>query len=166
MGANPRLQERFLKAYESHGTISAAARESGVSRQSHYEWMANDEAYCNKFKGVRCVTCQRIEDSLVERLANGWEEAVYQGGECVGYKRRFDNGAAISYLDRHDPDFIKGKKQNVGVTSNSGTFPTVQFMMPSNGRNVGLGEQVIELARTDPEYLEFQRQKMLAVDTE
>ena len=61
MGANPRLQERFLKAYESHGTISAAARESGVSRQSHYEWMANDEAYCDKFKGVRCVTCQRID---------------------------------------------------------------------------------------------------------
>ena len=162
MGANPRLQEKFLRAYEGHGTISAAARESGVSRQSHYEWVAKDKAYLDKFKGLRCATCQRIEDSLVERLADGWEEAVYQGGECVGYKRKFDNSAAIAYLDRHDPDFIKGKKQNVDLTSDSGTFPKVQFMMPSNGRNVGLGEQVIELARTDPEYLEFQRQKMLA----
>ena len=109
-------------------------------------------------KALRYNVCQQIEDALVERLAFGWEEPVFQQGEEVGRKRKFDNSAAIAYLDRHDPDFIKGKKQNVDVTSNNETIPAVQF--------VEVGEQLVALARSDPEYLEFQRQKMLAEDAE
>ena len=104
-----------------------------------------------------------IEDALVERLAFGWEEPVFQQGKKVGVKRKFDNSAAIAYLDRHDPDFIAGKRQNVDVTSNGETLPAVQFTMPSNGRNPG--DDIVNLAQNDPDYLEYKRQKMLAEDT-
>ena len=97
--------------------------------------MARDSEYREQFRELRYSVCQRIEDSLVERLINGWPEPVYQGGVLVGHKTKYDNAAAIAYLDRHDPDFIKGKRQNVDVTSNGETLPAVQFMMPSNGRN-------------------------------
>ena len=156
MKANPDLQDAFLKAFSIHGEIKKAAEIANVARQSHYAWMAGDDSYRERFRALRYNVCQLIEDSLVVRLANGWDESVYQGGELVGTKKKFDNSAAIAYLDRHDPDFIKGKKQNVDVTSNNETLPSVQF--------VGVGEQIIELARSDPEYLEFQRQKMLAED--
>ena len=158
MKTNKDLQGCFLSAYCVHGEVKAAAKACGVSRQSHYNWMNHDDEYRAKFRGLRYAVCQQIEDALVERLAFGWDEAVYQGGELVGYKKRFDNANAIAYLDRHDPDFIKGKKQNVDVTSNNETIPAVQF--------VGVGEQLIALARSDPDYLEFQRQKMLAEDAE
>ena len=154
MNANKDLQASFLAAYGVHGEVKAAAKAAGIARQSHYKWMADDDEYRAKFRGLRYAVCQMIEDALVERLAFGWDEAVYQGGELVGHKRKFDNANAIAYLDRHDPDFIKGKKQNVDVTSNNETIPAVQF--------VGVGEQLIALARSDPDYLEFQRQKMLA----
>ena len=162
--ANPDLQDAFLAAYGVHGEVKAAAKACGVSRQSHYLWMNHDDEYRAKFRGLRYAVCQMIEDSLAERLAFGWDEAVYHGGELVGYKKRFDNANAISYLDRHSPDWIKGKQQKVDITSNGGTFPTVQFTMPSNGRNPG--DDIVNLAQNDPDYLEYKRQKMLAEDAQ
>ena len=148
MKANKDNQAKFLDVYATIGTINKTASETGISRQTHYDWMAKDEEYRAKFRALRYNNCQKIEDSLVERLVEGWDEPVYQGGELVGSKRKFDNSAAIAYLDRHDKDFIAGKKQGVDVTS--------------NGESLSLGDKVVDLARTDPEYLEFQRQKMLA----
>ena len=158
MKANIDLQDAFLNAFSVHGEIKKSAEVAKVARQSHYAWMAGDEDYRTRFRALRYNVCQQIEDALVERLAFGWDEAVYQGGELVGHKRKFDNANAIAYLDRHDPDFIAGKKQNVDVTSNNEPIPAVQF--------VGVGEQLIALARSDPDYLEFQRQKMLAEDAD
>ena len=158
MKANPDLQAAFLKAFSVHGEIKKSAELVNIGRQTHYDWMAGDEDYRAKFRALRYAVCQMIEDALVERLAFGWEEPVFQQGDKVGVKRKFDNSAAIAYLDRHDPDFIAGKKQNVDVTSNNEPIPAVQF--------VGVGEQLIALARSDPDYLEFQRQKMLAEDAD
>ena len=164
MKANPDLQDAFLAAFSVHGEIKKSAEVAKVARQSHYAWMAGDEDYRARFRALRYNVCQQIEDALVERLAFGWDEAVYQGGELVGYKKRFDNANAISYLDRHSPDWIKGKQQKVDITSNGGTFPTVQFTMPSNGRNPG--DDIVNLAQNDPDYLEYKRQKMLAEDAQ
>ena len=111
--------------------------------------MANDDEYRAQFRALRYTICQRIEDSLIDRLANGWEEPVFQGGEEVGIKRKFDNSAAIAYLDRHDKDFIKGKKQNVDVTSNGETL------------SVDIGTSVERLAASDPDYLAYRQQQLL-----
>ena len=162
MRANLDLQAAFLKAFSIHGQIKAAAEAANIGRQTHYDWIAGDEDYRKKFRSLRYAVCQMIEDALVERLAFGWEEPVFQQGEKVGVKRKFDNSAAIAYLDRHDPDFIAGKRQNVDVTSNGETLPAVQFTMPSNGRNPG--DDIVNLAQNDPDYLEYKRQKMLAED--
>ena len=133
--ADTGLQDGFLEAYAVAGKITTAAENAGVSRQSHYRWMAGDEAYRKRFRSLRYAVCQRIEDELVDRLINGWLEPVYQGGVHVGDKRKFDNAGAIAYLDRHDPDFQRGKRQNVDVTSNGETLPPIQFYIPDNGRN-------------------------------
>ena len=129
------LQQQFLQAFKVQGTVSKASKAANVARQSHYRWMATDVAYSAEFKALRYTICQQIDDSLTDRLANGWDEPVYQGGKLVGHKRKYDNAAAIAYLDRHDPDFIKGKRQNVDLTSSGAAVPAVQFFMPSNGRN-------------------------------
>ena len=165
MNANKDLQASFLAAYGVHGEVKAAAKAAGIARQSHYKWMADDDEYRAKFRGLRYAVCQMIEDALVERLAFGWDEAVYQGGELVGHKRKFDNANAIAYLDRHDPDFIAGKRQNVDVTSN-GSHPSVKFMMPSNGRGPDVGALVEQLAASEPEYLEWKRQQMIVEDAQ
>ena len=165
MGANRELQDAFLNAFSVHGEIKKSAEVAKVARQSHYYWMANDDEYRARFKALRYNVCQQIEDALVERLAFGWDEPVFQQGVEVGRKRKFDNSAAIAYLDRHDPDFIKGKKQNVDVTSN-GTNPSVSFMMPNNGRGPDVGTLVEQLAASEPEYLEWKRQQMIVEDAQ
>ena len=164
MNANQDLQNDFLNAYGVHGEVKAAAKAAGMARQSHYKWMNNDDEYRARFKGLRYTVCLMIEDSLVERLIDGWKEEVYQGGEMVGTKTKYDNQAAIAYLDRHDPDWIKGKQRKVDVTSNGGTFPAVKFTMPSNGRSPG--DDIANLAQNDLGYLEWKRQQMIAEDAQ
>ena len=164
MNANLDLQAAFLKAFSVHGVLKKSAEVANIGRQTHYDWMAGDEDYRAKFRSLRYAVCQMIEDALVERLAFGWDEAVFNGGKLVGYKKRFDNANAIAYLDRHDPDFIKGRQQNVDITSNGETLPAVKFTMPSNGRNPG--DDIVNLAQNDPDYLEYKRQKMLAEDAD
>ena len=146
---DPKLKEMFLEAYKRAGNVKAAAEDAGICRTTHYLWMSTDDEYRTQFRALRYTICQRIEDSLIDRLANGWEEPVFQGGEEVGTKRKFDNSAAIAYLDRHDKDFIAGKRQNVDVTSNGETL------------SVDIGTSVERLAASDPDYLAYRQQQIL-----
>lgn len=78
MNANKDLQDAFLAAFSVCGEIKKSAEVAKVARQSHYAWMAGDEDYRTRFKALRYNVCQQIEDALVERLAFGWDEPVFQ----------------------------------------------------------------------------------------
>ena len=104
-------QIRFLTAFQLEGKIGQAAESSNVSRTIHYHWKQTSEEYAAAFKSVQWAVIDRIHEPLVERLANGWDEPVYQGGELVGYKRRFDNATAMRYLEAVDPVRFGGKRQ-------------------------------------------------------
>jgi len=128
--AHPR-QQVFLSVYQQVGTVSAAARESGVGRRTHYHWLATDSEYKAAFESARENICRQIEDGLVDRLIYGTTEPVFYKGKKVGERRKFDNTASIAYLDRHGEDWHNSK---VALeASNAGEEPgqiVVKFTHP------------------------------------
>ena len=118
--AHPRQRE-FLIAYRETGTILQASKQTGIGRRCHYDWMDTSPEYRFAFKRSRDTNCSRIEDSLVDRLVNGWQEEAYGKGGFVGYKQKYDNSTALAYLDRHDEDFRTARKDlagKVNITAN------------------------------------------------
>ena len=106
--AHPR-QLAFLSVYPQVGTVSAAAKGSGVGRRTHYHWLSTDSEYRQAYETTREYVCAQIEDGLVERLIHGSAEPVFYNGEKVGERRKFDNSAAIAYLDRHSQCWREAK---------------------------------------------------------
>ena len=114
-------QKAFLQAFRQCGTITKAVKSSAVAKSNHYYWLDKDARYRRAFEYSRKFICSHIEEGLVDRLANGWDEPIFQGGVRVGHKRKFDNTNAIAYLDRHDSDFRKNKgrtETNVNIQNN------------------------------------------------
>lgn len=107
----PESQRNFLSAYCQCGQIAKAARHAGINRGSHYLWLNNDAEYEAAFATCRTSNISRIESGLVERLADGWDEPVYQNGELVGYKRKFDHGTSLRYLQSIAPETFKRVSQ-------------------------------------------------------
>lgn len=114
-GVTEPLKRRFLIAFAQTGRVTSAAREAEIERTSHYRWMHEDEAYRAAFEDCRRWVCLRIEEGLVERLIDGWEEPVYHNGEQIGTKRKYDNAACLRYLERVNPKVFGGNEPVEGV---------------------------------------------------
>jgi len=102
-------QRRFLAAFCVTGRVGEAATAADCSRKSHYHWVATSEEYRKAYESCRQTICVAIEDSHVEKLIHGWDEPVYQGGDLVGHKRKFDLAAQMRYLERAKPEVFGAK---------------------------------------------------------
>lgn len=122
-------QRAFVGAFRLTGIIKKASAETGIDRKTHYAWMSNDESYRAAFHASRDTVCDHIEGALIQRLIHGWEEPVYQGGELVGTKRKFDNATAMRYLERISPKFKPQAELDISIAN------PIQFYLPDNGRN-------------------------------
>lgn len=116
----------FLAAFSRSGNVTAAAEEAGVTRQSHYDWMAADDVeadydgadpasepgpYRRAFEAARDEAADRLEMEARRRAEEGWQEPVYQGGILVGTKRKYSDRLLLALLEAHHPQF--GKKLKV-----------------------------------------------------
>ena len=142
-----RKQREFLLAYREAGTIKGASEATGMARSNHYEWMQTYASYRRAFNRELLVTSYSVHDSLVQRLRDGWEEPVYQGGVLVGYKQRYDNPTSMRYLENVNPD-VFGPKRQVEVTHPEGTNITpsdevvaMDDMVPREGDEEGAGNE-------------------------
>ena len=76
----------FLAAYSQLGNISAAARIAGISRQAHYEWLAEDEGdYRMAFGHAREDAIEAMEAEARRRAVLGVSRKklfFHQGEQC------------------------------------------------------------------------------------
>ncbi len=131
----------FLRAFRECGVVERAARKAGIAKNTHYNWLASNETYREAFELCRINVCDQIERALAKRLIEGWDEPVYQGGELVGKKRKFDNATALRYLERISPKFKPSSEMEVNGTLENGALPII-FHLPSNGREADAGESI------------------------
>ena len=73
----------FLAAYSECGMVSRAAAIAGISRESHYDWRANDPDYADAFELARERAGDAAEDEARLRGQLGVEEYVLYQGEMV-----------------------------------------------------------------------------------
>lgn len=94
----------FLAAYARCGNLSEAARQAGVSRLSHYDWLARDERYAEVFAQAEEIAGDYLEAVARHRATRGWLEPVYYQGKKVGSVRRFSDTLLIFLIKGARPE--------------------------------------------------------------
>ena len=93
MALHPR-QKAFLAAYAKCGNITTAAENSGIGRQSHYDWFP-DEEYKTAFDVAHEESIQRLEKELERRATVGEPEILYYQGQPVMEPLRGPDGDVL-----------------------------------------------------------------------
>lgn len=94
----------FLAAFADAGTVTTACQIAGVSRQTHYNWLAEDPDYAEAFAEAREQLVESLESEAVRRAREGVAEPVFQGGQQVGTVRKYSDTLLIFLLKANRPD--------------------------------------------------------------
>lgn len=131
-------QALFLKHFAHGGVVTEAAQAAGVSRQRHYEWLADPEKYPDyeeRFKDAHEQACDRLEREAIRRGADGWDEPVYQGGKKVGLVRRHSDRMLELVLKARLPDKYRERQSVEHSGPGGGPIEQRVVVIPDNGRN-------------------------------
>jgi len=99
-----RRANRFLKALAEGGSVSSAAASVGISRITAYNLRSRNPEFARLWDEAIEVATDRLEDVARHVATTGWLEPVYQGGELVGYRRRFSIPVLLTLLRAHRPE--------------------------------------------------------------
>lgn len=106
-------QTAFLEAYTKTGTISGAARASGVGKRTHYAWLSDPE-YQQRFADAHETAVDAAEQELRRRGVYGYERPVFFQGEQVGSSTEYSDACLIFYLKGRRQDVFSDRIQHSG----------------------------------------------------
>lgn len=96
-------KRQFLDSLCETGNVSAAAKLHGLPRRSLYAARAADPAFAADWETALEIGIDRLEDEAVRRAVEGYEEAVFQGGLCIGSMRKYSDLLLIFLLKSRRP---------------------------------------------------------------
>ena len=107
-----RRKSKLLKALaESKGIVAYACEAAGVSRNTYYEWLKNDDDFKQKAEEITEATLDRVEAKLLEAINEDNLTAIIfylkTKGRNRGYVERIENehmGNAFEKLMKELPD--------------------------------------------------------------
>lgn len=94
----------FLDAVGRCGTIAGAARETGIPRSVHYEWMQRDPDYPAAFREAEDIAVEIMETEARRRAVEGTTKPVFQGGDHVGNVTEYSDQLLMFLLRAARPD--------------------------------------------------------------
>jgi len=98
-------RERFLDALrDQRGNVRRACEAAGIARSWAYELREKDATFAAEWKQAALDAADLIEEKLLSRGLEGWEEPVYQGGQLVGTVTRFAHNIAMQILKAGNPE--------------------------------------------------------------
>lgn len=107
-------KNKFLNLFVTLGTISKAANEMDISRQTHYDWLNNDDQYAAAFSKAQEMAADLLEEEAVRR-ATGYEVPVYHQGVQVGTRVMYSDFLLKFLLQGAKPDKYKERVQNENI---------------------------------------------------
>lgn len=137
MSVRARRKKLFLEAYAEAGTISAAAREAGVDRSTHYRWLEADLAYGAAFALAHERAVDSLEAELIRRGRDGYDEPVFQGGKKVGEVRKYSDACLIFALKGALPEKYR---ERVSIVSEESIDAEIARLSAQLGRGAQAGE--------------------------
>jgi len=93
-------KEKVLEALErSLGIITPACKEVGITRETFYRWLREDEEFKKKVDDINEITLDFTENQLLKKIKEGSERSIlfymkYKGRKR-GYTERIDIDANI-----------------------------------------------------------------------
>lgn len=94
------LKKAMIAAMEkSLGVVSSAAKQAGISRDSHYRWMKEDEEYAAAIYDLSEVALDFAETALHRQIQSGNTPATIFFLKCKGRGR--------GYIEKQEIDFNK-----------------------------------------------------------
>lgn len=109
---NDKKKDQFLNNFiEVGGNIGQAAKRTGITRQTHYDWMHNDARYASAFtEKVKPIALSVLEDEALRR-ATGYQEDVYYKGEKVGTITKYSDKLMETLLRANAPDKYRDRSE-------------------------------------------------------
>ncbi|HEX8365039.1 MAG TPA: helix-turn-helix domain-containing protein [Allosphingosinicella sp.] len=104
-GFDAERQQQFVEHYRDTGSLTDAARLTGISRSTAYNLLnspdggAFRDAIAEAGRGIDTI----LESTAFERCINGQEEIVYYQGRRVGVRWRYDNKLLMQMLRARQP---------------------------------------------------------------
>jgi hypothetical protein len=96
----------MIEALEkSLGIVTTACKSVNIARQTHYEWMREDEQYKEAVEGIVDIAIDFAESQLNQLMSGAKHQVVTNKGEIVEIKDAPNPSSIIFYLK------TKGKKR-------------------------------------------------------
>ena len=112
---NSKQKNEFLNIYIETGTIGRAAKASGITRQTHYNWLKEDAAYKKAFGEAKEMAGDLLEEEAYRRAVDGTEMCVYYKGKKVDSYRKMSDALLILLLKGAKPD-VYAERQDTKIT--------------------------------------------------
>ena len=109
---NEKKKNVFLNNLISWGVnIGRAADKSGITRQTHYNWLKEDARYAAVYENdVRPQAISVLEDEA-QRRATGFEEDVYYKGQQVGTVTKYSDKLMEILLKANAPEKYRERSE-------------------------------------------------------
>lgn len=87
----------MLQALEAAlGVVKTACSKAGISRQTHYRWLEEDEEYAKAVQDVQDVALDFAESKLFSQIQDGNTSATIFYLKCKGKKRGYVEGHELN----------------------------------------------------------------------
>jgi hypothetical protein len=109
----------FLRTLQLRGSVTKAAKAAGITYQHAYSCKSKSPKFSAKWErameSFRAGKIDTMEAEIYRRGTKGWREPVFQGGELVGYKRKYSDPCLIRTLEAEYPEKW-GRKSELSIS--------------------------------------------------
>lgn len=118
----PEKKLAFLAALSATCSVTRACEAVGISRQTAYEWRELDIQFSRQWEEAKLIGAEALEDEMVRRAKEGYDQPVYYKGQAVGTIRKYSDTLLIFALKGAMPYKYGNDK------------PDIQFISAINGK--------------------------------
>lgn len=104
------LKKAMLEALEkSLGIVTTACKTVGISRETHYRWLREDEAYKESVDSIADLTLDFVESQLHRQIQNGEVTSTIFYLKTKGKKRGFIEKQEIEHSGNMQVNWVEEK---------------------------------------------------------
>ena len=116
-------KERFLRALETLGTVSAASKAANINSSTAYEHRKTDHEFAVAWAEAYDAYCDSLEQEAYRRAVKGVDEPVFYQGEKCGVIRKYSDTLLDRLLKGHRPERYRETRTQVNIQNNGHGAP-------------------------------------------
>ncbi len=120
MSSNSTQKKRLFLAElaRNGGRVPAAADAAEIGRSTPHKWGERDSKFRDDMREAIDRATEVLEQEAIRRAFRGVKEPVYQGGQLVGYIRKYSDTVLIFLLKGRKPEVYKDRMHSEHTGAN------------------------------------------------